>query len=79
MPDYFDPETGELLLGDIVLSLDRVMAQAEEYGHSPRREYAFLIAHSMLHLCGDDHMEPDEAKEMERRQEEILDSLQITR
>lgn len=50
MSDVFDPESGELMLGDIVISADKVIAQAEEYGHSPKREYAFLIAHSMLHL-----------------------------
>lgn len=71
-PDCFEPESGELLLGDIMLSMDRVRTQSEEYGHSKRREYAFLIAHSMLHLCGYDHMEDQERAEMERRQEEIL-------
>lgn len=77
--DCFHPETGELLLGDIVISLDKVAEQALAYGHSTTREYAFLIAHSMLHLMGYDHMEPEEAKEMERRQEGILTSLNITR
>lgn len=77
--DYFDPESGELCLGDIVISVEKVYEQAEEYGHSPLREYAFLIAHSMLHLLGYDHMEPEEAAEMERRQEEILNRLGITR
>ena len=48
--DCFDPETGELLLGDIVISKEKIIAQAEEYGHSVKREYAFLIAHSVLHL-----------------------------
>ena len=57
--DYFDPDTGELLLGDIVIS--------------------FLVAHSMLHLCGYDHMEEDEAKVMEAKQEQVLASLGITR
>ena len=52
--DCFDPDTGELLLGDIVISLDKVKEQAEKYGHGVRREYAFLIAHSMLHLLGYD-------------------------
>lgn len=70
--DYFHPETGELLLGDIVISVDKVLEQAEKYGHSAKRELAFLTAHSMLHLCGYDHMEEDERKEMERKQEEIL-------
>ena len=78
-PDAFDPETGELLLGDIVISYEKVVSQAEEFGHSTLREYSFLIAHSMLHLFGFDHMEDDERKEMERMQEEILGSLSITR
>lgn len=78
-PDCFEPDSGELMLGDIVISADRVLAQAEEYGHSVKREYAFLIAHSMLHLTGFDHMEPQEAEEMERRQEEILKRLNIHR
>jgi probable rRNA maturation factor len=77
--DYFDPDSGELCLGDIVISIDKVFAQAEEYGHSPMREYAFLIAHSMLHLLGYDHMEPEEALVMESKQEEILKRLGITR
>ena len=79
MSDVFDPETGELMLGDIVISADKVMAQAEEYGHSPKREYAFLIAHSMLHLCGYDHMEDGERKEMEQKQREILEKINILR
>ncbi|SEF42748.1 probable rRNA maturation factor [Eubacterium ruminantium] len=70
--DYFDAETGNLLLGDIVISLDKVYSQAEEYGHSPKREIAFLTAHSMLHLFGYDHMEEEERKVMEELQEEIL-------
>lgn len=49
-------ENEELILGDIVISVEHVMAQAKEYGHSFKREYAFLIAHSMLHLMGYDHM-----------------------
>ncbi len=77
--DYFDPESGELYLGDIVISVDKVYEQAEEYGHSVMREYAFLLAHSMLHLMGYDHMDPEEAARMERRQEEILNRLNITR
>ena len=70
--DYFNPETGELLLGDIVISIDKVDEQAEKYGHSKERELAFLVAHSMLHLCGYDHMEEDEAKVMEAKQREVL-------
>ena len=70
--DYFNPETGELLLGDIVISVDKVEEQAEKYGHSETRELAFLVAHSMLHLCGYDHMEEEERLLMEKKQEEIL-------
>ena len=77
--DSFDPESGRLLLGDIVISVDRVIAQAEEYGHSLLREYAFLVAHSMFHLMGYDHMTPDEEEVMTARQEAVLKALQITR
>ena len=77
--DCFHPDSGELLLGDIVISVPRAEAQAEEYGHSLKREYAFLIAHSMLHLLGYDHMSPEEAAVMEQKQEEALQALGITR
>ncbi|MGN1167613.1 MAG: rRNA maturation RNase YbeY [Lachnospiraceae bacterium] len=77
--DCFNPETGELLLGDIVISKEKVLSQAEEYGHSPKREYAFLIAHSMLHLTGYDHIEEEERLEMEHMQREILENLDILR
>ena len=72
--DCFNPETGELMLGDIMISVDRAQEQAEKYGHSITRELAFLVAHSMLHLCGYDHMEEEERLDMERRQREILES-----
>lgn len=77
--DYFEPDSGELILGDIIVSLEKVKEQAEEYGHSEKREFAFLIAHSMLHLCGYDHMEEAEAKVMEEKQELVLEKLCITR
>lgn len=77
--DYFDPDTGELLLGDICICVERIRAQAESYGHSLQREFAFLVAHSMFHLCGYDHTEQADARLMERKQEEILESLGITR
>lgn len=77
--DNFDPDTGELLLGDIVISVDKVIEQAEKYNHGVKREYAFLIAHSMLHLFGYDHMDELERETMENRQEEILKRLNITR
>ncbi|MDD6235030.1 MAG: rRNA maturation RNase YbeY [Lachnospiraceae bacterium] len=77
--DCFNPETGELMLGDIIISLDKVEEQALAYGHSVTREYAFLIAHSMLHLMGYDHMTDDDAAVMEAKQRAILDNLNITR
>ncbi len=77
--DCFDPDSGELILGDIILSVDRIASQAQDYGHSLQRELAFLVAHSMLHLCGYDHMESEEAAVMEQKQEQILTSLGITR
>lgn len=77
--DYFDPDTGELVLGDIILSVDRVREQAECYGHGTKRELAFLVAHSMFHLCGYDHMEESQAKVMEEKQEAVLSQLGITR
>lgn len=75
----FHPDSGELMLGDIVISMDKVEEQSEAYGHSMEREYAFLIAHSMLHLFGYDHMEDDERKEMEQKQKEILSHTHYTR
>lgn len=71
--EYFNPDTGELMLGDIVISVEKVKEQAEKYGHSETRELAFLVAHSMLHLSGYDHMEEEEREEMERMQREILE------
>lgn len=77
--DCFHPDTGELILGDIIISVEKVEEQAQNYGHSKLREFAFLVAHSMLHLCGYDHMEPQEAHIMEQKQENILNTLGITR
>ena len=77
--DCFDPESGELILGDIILSVDRILSQAQEYGHSVLREFAFLTAHSMFHLCGYDHMEEQDASVMENKQEAVLKKLGITR
>ncbi len=77
--DCFHPETGELLLGDIVVSKEKVLSQAEEYGHSPEREFAFLLTHSVLHLTGYDHMEEEERLRMEQMQREILEKLDILR
>ena len=77
--DDFDPESGNLLLGDIVLCIPRVKSQAEDYGHSTLREFAFLIAHSALHLIGYDHMTPEEEEVMTAKQEAVLIRLDITR
>lgn len=77
--DDFNPDTGEAMLGDIIISVDKVLEQAENYGHSVEREYAFLITHSMLHLFGYDHMEEDEAKIMEEKQKDILHKMNILR
>lgn len=77
--DYFQPDSGELILGDIILSADRIYSQAKSYGHSVRREFAFLVAHSMLHLCGYDHETEEEAAVMEQKQNDILSGLGITR
>ena len=77
--DYFNFETGELVLGDIIISVDKVYEQAESYGHSLERELGFLVAHSMLHLFGYDHMEEEEREQMEARQREILNGLSILR
>ena len=72
-------ENGEIVLGDIIISVERAKEQAEEYGHSLKREIAFLTVHSMLHLLGYDHMEKDEEEDMFRRQKEILEIAGIPR
>ncbi len=77
--DYFDPDSGRLVFGDMILSAPKVLEQAKAYGHSEKREFAFLIAHSMLHLCGYDHMEEEERIEMDKHQKEILNALEIRR
>lgn len=69
----------ELVLGDIVLSLERALEQSEEYNHSFEREACYLVVHSVLHLLGYDHMEEDEKKIMRKREEEILGKLNISR
>lgn len=74
-----NPETDLLILGEICLNKDRILEQAKEYGHSVLREYAFLIAHSMYHLIGYDHMAEDEAAVMEQKQKESLEEIGISR
>ena len=75
----FNPDTGEIMLGDIIISVDKVVEQAGNYGHSTEREFAFLILHSMLHLFGYDHMTPEDAAVMEEKQRNILEKMQILR
>ncbi|NLK21448.1 MAG: rRNA maturation RNase YbeY [Epulopiscium sp.] len=72
LDDYMNPDTGDLMLGDIIISVDKAKEQAREYGHSIEREIGFLIAHSMFHLMGYDHMTEDEEKEMVEKQERVL-------
>lgn len=75
-----DPDTDAILLGDIVISLERAKEQAEEYGHSYRREVAFLLTHSLFHLLGYDHVDSEEDERvMFAKQEKVLEKLGITR
>lgn len=75
-----DNSSGAILLGDIVISAEKALEQAEEYGHSPEREIAFLTVHSMLHLLGYDHETSKEDEEqMFALQEKILESIGMTR
>lgn len=67
-----DPESGAIMLGDILVSVEKVRTQAEEYGHSRERELAFLLCHGFLHLMGYDHMEPAEEEKMTALTEKIL-------
>lgn len=76
-PEYYHGEA--LLVGDVVLSMEKAVAQAEEFGHSLRREVAYLVVHSILHLLGYDHMNPEDQKKMRHEEEEILQALQIQR
>lgn len=69
----------EKILGDIIVSIEKVREQAEEYGHSFERELAYLVTHGMLHLLGYDHMIEEEKVVMRKREEEILGTLNITR
>ena len=74
--EYIDPETGLCPLGDMVISLERAVSQAKDFGHSVRREVGYLTIHSMLHLLGYDHMdEGEEKKQMRQREEAIAATL----
>ena len=72
--DYLDPETGRCPLGDMAISLERASAQAQEYGHSLRREIGYLCIHSVLHLLGYDHLDEGPQKAQMRKREELIAS-----
>ena len=78
--DDADPGTGLVPLGDMALSYERVAAQAKEYGHSNRRELAYLVTHSVLHLLGYDHLDEGEQKALMREHEErVMQALSLAR
>ncbi len=72
-------DTEEVMLGDIIICVDKAKEQAESYGHSLEREVCFLVAHSMFHLLGYDHMTEDDEKNMAKKQEDVLQCLSILR
>ena len=74
-PEDADPGTGLIPLGDMVLSMERVSAQAKEYGHSKRRELSYLVTHSVLHLLGYDHLDEGPMKAQMRAREEAIMAL----
>ncbi len=74
-----DPDTDLLLLGDVVICASKVRSQAKEYGHTEKREFAFLVVHSLLHLSGFDHIDDSDRVIMEAKQREILDEVGIVR
>ena len=74
-PEDADPGTGLIPLGDMVLSMERVAAQAREYGHSKRRELSYLVTHSVLHLLGYDHLDEGPMKAQMRAREEAIMAL----
>jgi len=77
--EYSNPETDDIMLGDIVLSLEQAEIQAKDYGHSLEREAAYLCVHGVLHLFGYDHMQEEDKLNMRSREEEILKSYGLTR
>lgn len=77
--DCFNPDTGELVLGDIIISFEKAVSQAEEYGHSVERELGFLVVHSMLHLFGFDHINQEDSEIMFAKQNIILEKVGLKR
>lgn len=78
-PGDIDPESGRAFLGDIVISVDRALEQAQTYGHSGEREFAFLAVHGMLHLLGYDHESKEDEETMFSVQEDILEEMGLSR
>ena len=76
---YTDPDSGDVMLGDIVISLEKAAEQAAEYGHSYEREVGFLTVHSMLHLLGYDHMEEADGDIMRAHEKAILEKIGLKR
>lgn len=74
--DSFDLD-GPLLLGDIVISVEKAVQQAEEYGHTLKREILYLVVHSMLHLLGYDHIEEEDAEVMRGLEKKIMNELKV--
>ena len=77
--EEYDPDTNACALGDIVISMDHVRAQAEEYGHSERRECGYLLTHGLFHLMGYDHMTDEDKPVMRAMEEKSLASIGLTR
>lgn len=77
--DIVNPETGKINLGDVVICLDRAQEQAQAYGHSLKREIAFLSLHGLLHLLGYDHVKPEDEQQMVSLQKEILNRMHLNR
>ena len=69
----------EEIIGDIIISVEKVKEQAEEYGHSFERELSYMVVHGFFHLMGHDHMEEDEKKKMRAKEEKVLEKLRLTR
>lgn len=73
------PEEGELMLGDVVICVERAKEQAEDFGHSYEREFVYLFVHSLLHLLGYDHMEDDEKAVMREKEEMVMSHINLER
>ena len=76
--NYIEPDD-EMMLGDVVICLEKAREQAEEFGHSEQREIVYLFVHSVCHLLGYDHMEPEEKAEMREAEEKVMTFLEIER